>query len=69
MLRDLRDRLLEIEQRFDELVEQTTTHTHHHHHGPDTLHSDVWKQLEHLDDSASDDPDKRKDRSNDNSAL
>jgi serine O-acetyltransferase len=69
MLRDLRDRLLEIEQRFDELVEQTSSHTHHHHHSPDTLHSDVWKQLEHPDDAAPDDPDKRKDRSYDNSAL
>ena len=69
MLRDLRDRLLQIEQRYDELAAQTSAHTHHHHLLPDTLHSDVWKQLEHADDEQIVDPEKRKDRSLDNSAL
>lgn len=69
MLRDLRDRLLEMEQRIDELSALTTAHTHHHHALPDTLHSDVWKQLEHPDDLHHHDPAKRKDRSLDNSAL
>ena len=68
MLRDLRDRLLEMEQRIDELSALTTAHTHHHAL-PDTLHSDVWKQLEHPDDLHHHDPEKRKDRSLDNSAL
>ncbi len=69
MLRDLRDRLLEMEQRIDELSALTSAHTHHHHALPDTLHSDVWKQLEHPDDLLQQDPEKRKDRSLDNSAL
>ena len=69
MLRNLRDRLLEMEQRIDNLSEQTSAHTHHHHALPDTLQSDIWKQLEHPDDTVLTDPEKRKDRSLDNSAL
>ncbi|MFM2032693.1 MAG: hypothetical protein RLZZ297_1458, partial [Chloroflexota bacterium] len=49
MLRELRNRVLELESRLDELAAHTTTH--HHHHTPDLLQGDIWKQLEHPDDT------------------
>lgn len=50
MLRELRNRILELEARMDDVSAHTTTH-HHHHHTPDLLQGDIWKQLEHPDDT------------------